>query len=203
MSRFEVIFQRDEDGARAKFLSRVFGIFSEEIVRIWANHEEAPYAELVPGGRPTLKAPGEGRGHTLDFALRHKATDQVFVVEMKCEIEYQDFQYFVLDSPTQLEHHTKDAFRAFLAAAGDAPRPKAFVKGREVAYDGAVLIWGAVTEAGRRTVMERTGLHDVLSVERICQDLVAWESPEYAELLGKRLRWSRELFEGLNGLGTL
>lgn len=194
---FQEIFRAGHDPSRAKFLSRVFGIFSEEIVRIWANHDGASYAELVPGARPTLKALGETRGHTLDFALRHKATGQVFVAEMKCEIEFQNFRYFVLDRAGQLDHHAKEAFRAFLAAAGDAPRPRAFVKGREVIYDGAILIWGSVTEAGRKAVMEHAGLHDVLSVEQICQDLVSWRSRRYAELLEKRLRWSRELFEGL------
>lgn len=196
---FEALFRANWGATadRAKFLSRVFGIFSEEIVRIWAAAARAPYEEFEPGGRPTLKAPGDGRGHTLDFALRHKATGQVFVAEMKCEIEYQGFKYFVLEGPTQLEHHTKDAFRAFLAAAGAGPRPRATVRGRELAYDGAILIWGAVTEAGRQAVMKHTGLRDVLSVEQICQDLVAWGSPAYADLLEKRLRWSQELFAGL------
>lgn len=71
------------------------------------------------------------------------------------------------------------------------------MKGREVVYDAAFLIWGSVTEAGRMAAMKHTGLHDVLSVEPICQDLVSWKSPQYAELLERRPRWSRELFEGL------
>lgn len=204
MSRaFEVLFRAEcgATAARAKFLSRVFGIFSEEIVRIWAGDARAPYEEVEPGGRPTLKAAGATRGHTLDFLLRDRSTNQVFVVEMKCEIEYQDFKYFVLEDPKQLAHHTKDAFRAFLAAAGAGPRPSATLRGREIAYDGAILIWGAVTEEGRQAVRARTGLHDVLSVKTICADLATWRNPRYAQLLQDRLRWSREMFEGLQALG--
>jgi hypothetical protein len=200
-SEFEALFRADPGTARAKFLSRVFGIFSEEIVRIWAGDARAPYEEVEPGGRPTLKAAGATRGHTLDFLLRDRSTHQVFVVEMKCEIEYQDFRYFVLEKPEQLEHHTKDAFRAFLAAAGAGSRPSATVRGQEVAYDGAILIWGAVSEEGRQAVRAQTGLRDVLSMEAICADLATWRDPHYAQLLQDRLRWSREMFEGLCGLG--
>lgn len=100
----------------------------------------------------------------------------MFFVEMKCEIEYQNVRYFVLDGVEQLLHHKKDAFRAFLATDGDALRQRALVDGWDVAYDGAILVWGAVTETGRRTVIEQTGLHDVLSVEQICEDLVSWKN---------------------------
>ncbi len=53
---FREIFKQS-DGARvdqrAKFLSRLFGIFSEKIVDVWARDERAPYEGL---GRPkTLK----------------------------------------------------------------------------------------------------------------------------------------------------
>ena len=55
---FEEFFKKEgKEPIRAKFLSRVFGVFSEELVRIWANDSRAPYANL---GRPTLRQSDAG-----------------------------------------------------------------------------------------------------------------------------------------------
>lgn len=62
---FERLFR--SGNARAdKFMSRLFGIFSEDIVRCWAKDPQCPYEDL---GRPTLKRPDEKRGYTLDFTF--------------------------------------------------------------------------------------------------------------------------------------
>ena len=67
---FENIFRRDDSkpNFRDKFLSRMFGIFSEEIVRTWCDNLKSLYEDL---GRPTLKNNNNsgGRGWTLDFTL--------------------------------------------------------------------------------------------------------------------------------------
>ena len=66
--QFVAAFKRPgAPGSRGKYLSRVFGIFSEEIVRIWAADPRAPFEDL---GRPTLRVDGED-GTSL--ALRVKA----------------------------------------------------------------------------------------------------------------------------------
>ena len=73
------IFRRPTaDAARAKFLTKNSGIFSEEIVRLWASGSRARYES---GGRPAIKSPGDERGHTLDFTLRERTTGKVFVVD--------------------------------------------------------------------------------------------------------------------------
>jgi hypothetical protein len=51
---FPMLF-RSSSSARDKFLSRLFGIFSEEIVRIWCRAPDAPYEDL---GRPTIRYGG-------------------------------------------------------------------------------------------------------------------------------------------------
>ena len=188
---FSSVFQRAAaPAARAKFLSRVFGIFSEQIVSLWASDERAPYQNL---GRPTLKS-DHVRGHTLDFALKDRSTGCNYVAEMKCEIEYQKFRYFVLERAEQLDHHKKPAFDAFLNAAANPSNRKVFVRGRQVQCHGAVLIWGSVTPEGRSAVMASKGFHDVLSVANICRDLSAWRHAEYAELLMERQAWCNDLF---------
>lgn len=190
---FEDLFRSDAPpGARAKFLSRVFGIFSEDVVRIWGRDARAPYEYL---GRPTIGRSAASRGYTLDFTLREKGTGKIFVAEMKCEIEYRNFAYFVLNDAQQLTHHTKPAFAAFLACAGR--RSSAVVNGQSMDVSGAILVWGAATPAGRTAVVEATGIETVLTVEDMCRDLVEWKNSDFQTLLAERERWTTELCRGL------
>jgi hypothetical protein len=65
---FDIAF-RSDSAQRDNFLARLFGIFSEHVVHIWCDCPQAPYLSI---GRPTLRKPGENRGHTLDFTLQHR-----------------------------------------------------------------------------------------------------------------------------------
>ncbi|SHM53625.1 hypothetical protein SAMN05444389_11274 [Paracoccus solventivorans] len=47
--------------------------------------------------------------------------------------------------------------------------------------------------------MKEMGFYDVLSLERICEDLVGWRSERYIELLNTRRDWCNQLFCGLLG----
>ena len=68
-SRFEGIF-KTSNPACDKYLARLFGLFSEEVVLNWCAYPTSPYENL---GRPTLWVSGK-RGSTLDFTLRRRAT---------------------------------------------------------------------------------------------------------------------------------
>jgi len=182
---------------RGKFLSRVFGIFSEEIVRIWARDAKAPYDDL---GRPTLYH--NGHRSTLDFLFRCCRSGKKFVVEQKCEIEYQNYKFVTLEDKSQLEHHNKPAFAALLAAAQCAEKPQTKIGGKDgenVSIDGAILIWGATTKSGRESVMNDRGFSDVLSLEQIIADLQDWQPEEYINMIGARRNWSEEMFDYLIG----
>jgi hypothetical protein len=192
--RFRALFrQLDAPTMRGKFLSRVFGIFSEEIIRIWAADERAPYEDV---GRPTLRRPGE-RGYTLDFTLKARETGKVYVAEMKCEIEYQNYRYLTLTGTQQLDHHVKDAFTSLLEFAKNPGSLEVLVGKKAMTVDGAILIWGAVEPAGRTAVVESKGFADVLAVASIIEDLQAWRSEPYLELVRTRSEWSAQLFNGL------
>ena len=180
--------------ARGKYLSRVFGIFSEEIVRIWCADPRAPYEDI---GRPTLRSLGEKAGSTLDFALRSRATGKLYVAELKCEIEYQNYKYLVLTDPRQLDHHSKPAFAALLAAAGRHSTQRAYVDRKEIPIDGAVLVWGAATPEGRASVIKEKGFFEVLTIAEVIGDLQSWRSESYRALLAERRAWSNELYEAL------
>ena len=197
-SRFINLFQvpgHQGPDPRAKFLSRVFGIFSENIVRLWSASAGAPYEDL---GRPTVRFDGEATRSTLDFTLRHKESNKTYVAEMKCEIEYKNFRYFVLTSPEQLDHHTtKPAFRSFLRAAREPSAARVTVDGRPVLVDGAILIWGAATPMGCADVREKFKLADVLTVESMVDDLTRSNDEHYVAMLEDRCKWLNEMFYGL------
>ena len=187
---FEQFF-RSHDFTRDKFLSRFFGIFSEEIVRIWCKCPKSPYEDL---GRPTLKRPEEKRGRTLDFTFRSKQDGRIYVGELKCELEFENYRYLALTSPSQLDHHTGEAFRWFLAIAKDPRQYTVTVKGSSISVSGAVLVWGSITSEGRKTVMNTTGLADVLSLEQIITDLLIWDNQDYSKFMERRATWCQELF---------
>lgn len=69
--RFEDVF-KTANRARDNYLSRLFGIFAEDIVRYWCADGRAPYEDL---GRPSLFSDGVYRGYTLDFTLRERSSD--------------------------------------------------------------------------------------------------------------------------------
>ncbi len=185
--------------ARDKFFSRLFGIFNEEIVRCWGRAPQAPYEEI---GRPTIKPVGAKRGSTLDFTFRSKGDGRVYVAEMKCELEYENYRYLTLESPAQLDHHRKDkdAFRVFLDVARSMNRYTVTVRGRPQTINGSILVWGRCSEQGRACVIAQHGLADILSLEAIISDLLIWHNQEYADLIKKYETWCRELIEGLNTL---
>lgn len=185
-------FTRD----REKFLSRVFGIFSEKVVSIWTENELCPYRDL---GRPTIKSKiGNGR-HTLDFTLQDRVTEKIYVCEMKCEIEYSNFKHFILTDASHLNHHRKDAFEVFLNVAKQTGNQSTFIGNGEINPHGAILIWGSVTSEGRDHVVREKGLHDVLSIEDICSDLVDWKCVKYLDFIEHRRAWCNWLFDGLLG----
>lgn len=192
---FHSIFRRAAGPpARAKFLARIFGIFAEEIVALWAQDARAPYEDL---GRPTIKTPGDTRGHTLDFTLRERASGRAFVAEMKCEIEYQNFRYFTLERVEQLEHHKKPAFAALLKAAEPSPEQTILVGRKRIETHGSILIWGSVTPEGRKAVMTAKGFQDVLSMANICRDLTQWNHAGFLGLITERQNWCSDFFGAL------
>lgn len=76
----------------------MFGIFSEEIISIWYQHERCVYSHL---GRPRVRTDAASQPYTLDFTLQNRKSGKIFISEMKCEIEYRNFKYFVLQDASQ------------------------------------------------------------------------------------------------------
>jgi hypothetical protein len=194
-SQFSAFLQKPGQTAlRGKFLSRLFGIFNEEIVRFWAADERCPYRDL---GRPTVFDPRDAKGSTLDFTFEDRATEKRFVVEMKCEIEFQGYRFMTLRESGQLSHHKKPAFDLFRSIARDHQFCRVQVQRQPIEVAGAILIWGDVTEAGRSAIIADCGFHDVIGMNRILEDLWLWRPKPFVSFIQSLGNWSNELFEFL------
>lgn len=195
---FDQVFKTDIP-RRDKFLSRLFGLFSEEVVQVWCDHPGSPYLNR---GRPTLYEPGDPKERsTLDFLLE-SGDGRIYVAELKCELEFDNYRYLRLEHPGQLAHHTGRAFRRFLQFAKNPRSLNVRIAGKDHTADGAILVWGAITDEGREAVMKATGLADVLSVEHMIADLNQWKPEGWTALVDERRRWSSALFDYLNGTST-
>lgn len=188
-------FFRSTESRRDKFLARLFGLFSEDFVRDWCEDTRAQYENL---GRPTLWVPGEPRGSTLDFTFRDRATRKTYVSEMKVELEFEGYRYMTLERLDQIAHHRLPAFQRFLEIAREPTAYEVRVDAKPVAVDGAILIWGAATEAGRTLVTSETGIHDVLAIDDIVRDLRAWRPARYVERVAALRQAAIELFDWLS-----
>ena len=195
-SAFENLF-RSPVPARDKLLARLFGIFNEDVVRIWSRCAAAPYKDL---GRPTLRRKGSNTSATLDFLLATRDSGRVFVAEMKCELEYENYKYLTLTDPSQLQHHRKPAFDLFLQAAADSSQVDVETSKGPSLVHGAILVWGDATATGRDTTIARYGFADVLTVSAMVQDLNRWQPQEWGAFITDRRRWTTDLFDGLTAL---
>ena len=192
-SSLEVLF-RTQSRERDKLLARLFGIISEEVVRIWARCSAAPYADL---GRPTLRVRGTELWATLDFLLAARNDGRLFVAELKCELEYQNYKYLTLTDPSLLKHHRKPAFELLLQAAADPAQVDVKTAKGPSTVHGAILVWGDATASGKEATIAKHGFADVLTISSMIQDLNRWKPTEWNAFISSRRGWTMELFDSL------
>jgi hypothetical protein len=199
-SRFEGIFKTSSP-ARDKYLARLFGLFSEEVVSNWCACSTAPYENL---GRPTLWVSGKKKS-TLDFTLRRRTTGEIFIAEMKCWLEYDNYRYLRLVDSTQLQKIVTQniagaAFQEFLQLAQNPTIFDVRIGGRPLAnrVSGAILIWGATSVSGYKAVIADYNFADVLSIETMLDDLHVWMPTRWSDRINELRHWSDELFTYLD-----
>jgi hypothetical protein len=192
----EIFNQQNKE--RDKYLSRVLGIFSEGIAALWFASDYSPYSNL--GNRPTIyRRSDEQKGYTLDFTLKEKGkNNEIYISEMKCELEYDNYKYLVLNDFKQLSHHKGEAFSRFLAFAKNPEEYKVKVDGKIREPKGSILIWGAVSKEGKSSVIQHTQLSDILSLEDMLNDLAKnRNSNGLSQFLDQYKEWTMYLFEKL------
>ena len=185
---------------RNKFLARIFGIFNEEIVRIWCKSPTTPYIDL---GRPTIYAKNAKKGNTLDFTLMKKGTGEIFIAEMKSWLAYNKYKFLELDSDFDFETYAgkSTSFKNFLKLTKNPKKFKVKIKKnkkREVkTAEGGILIWPVVKETSKKSLCEKYGFHDILSLEDIISDLIKEKNVEYINFLKEKKSWIDYLFSNL------
>jgi hypothetical protein len=196
MRPFEEMFEYRGNPSRANFLARLFGLFNEQAVVHWCGCEQAAFTYL---GRPTLKTAAEKRGHTLDFALKERHGGQrTFVAEMKCWLAVDQGRHLRLRDMGFCDKFAKEseAFKVFLNFAQDPRSYHVTIKSRPVKAEGAILIWSAVSPAGRKE-SRKCGFDQVLSIEEILRNLHEWNCAAWKEDIAQLRDWSADLFRYL------
>jgi hypothetical protein len=189
---FERLFRTDT-AARDNYRARLFALFSEEIVRAWGRNEKAPYRDM---GRPTI---WKGNLYaTVDFLLERRADRHRFVAEQKAELAWAGYSQLRLHSPEQVARHRgKRAFDWFLEIASAPDDFVVKVGGSELPTDGAVLVWGALTDGGRSSAMAEYNFADVLSLEQMVADLRQWNDDDWRRRVAELQVWTNGLFDAL------
>lgn len=189
---FERLFWT-ESPARDNFRSRLFAMFSEEIVRAWGANDGAPYRDL---GRPTLWR--GSKYFTLDFTLERKTDGKLFAAEQKAELAWASYKQLRLVSADQVASHIgKPTFDWFLDLARSVDSSVTKVRARPVTVDGAILVWGATTDEGRTDAMKRFGFANVLSLEAMLADLRDWRDPTWQSRIAELGEWTKGLLDEL------
>lgn len=190
---FEEIF-RSDDAQRDKFLARLFGIFSEEVVRCWCSDRNSRYENL---GRPQLRAVRSSKKHTLDFTLRERKSGRIFIGEQKFWPEYKGYRLLRIETAKQFDEFWDDTFQAFIECAAKPDKFRVSCDAGDFQPSGAVFVTGAISESGLGKIRKEFHFHEVLSLETLMDELVSSRDPCWREAVEKRSRWSRELFSAL------
>ena len=178
-----------------KFLSRIFGIFNEEIIRIWCENKKSPFTNI---GRPTIYD-SNGKYFTLDFLLKD-TENRLFVTEMKCEIEYQKYKYLTLNESKQLRHHcSKRAFELFLELSHTPKKYDVKCNNKNQNIAGTALVWGRTSTSGEVKIKQKFKINHVISTEKVVADLIEWEDEEFKIFINSYKGWANQLFDGLLG----
>lgn len=181
-------------------LSRVFGIFNEELVRIWSLNPLSKFEDI---GRPSLYIDNRYQKTTLDFTFRERDTGKLFIAEMKVELAFNNYKYLTLKSEDNYDHiihHTgSKSFAKFLEAALDNKRYEIRVNQEKVIVDGAILVWGKIDIDQKAQIKKRFNFHDILSLEEIINDLILWKDQKYFEFIDTWQNWCTSMFDSLKG----
>jgi hypothetical protein len=190
------LFNR-QGSRRDNFNARLLGTFSEDIVRCWCSHPNAQYKFL---GRPTLKKRNDSRGWTLDFLFCDQQ-DRRYVGELKCWPAFERGKFLVLRKVEQFKYleETSQAFGHFLKMAENPSEYGVTIPGdkKPQPVSGCILVWAAFTDEGRNAVMQKFCMKDVLSLQKMIEQLVEWNKQEFSKLLQTRQDWCASLFNAL------
>ena len=192
--------EQNQELTNANFKSRIFGIFSEEIVRIWLKNPKCKYDDL---GRPTLYDLNIQKLAQLDFTLRNKKTKKLFIAEQKCFYGYRkgrmetisNSDVFIknFESWSKMKMKQTKAWECFVNFNQKKYHIK--INKEEKIIDGRILIWAKYDEAGKKRMLDDLKLNEIISIEEVIKDLIRWGDKDYIDFIQKKKKSIMELFK--------
>ena len=175
-----------------KFISRFFGIFNEKIAELYFN---SPYSKYKNLGRPTIKYGKEK--YTFDFTLQNKETNKIYVCEMKCEMQFNNYKRLLLENIDQILSHKKVSFIYFLDISKNKSKHKIEVDKKEIKTDGIILLWGKITNDTNALlkIKEHFGFYEIISLEKLINIMVENNYNEYYQYINEKREWINNFFD--------
>ena len=183
---FDSLFQ-SPNPERNHFTISVFNLFSQEIVECWVQDSHSPFTDR---GKGSLRKSGASRGIGLDLAVEYRK--QVYGMLLRCDLEADK----PLTNPAQIVQDTK-SFKLLLDAAATPTKYTVLIDSKKHDLGGVILVWSSVDEKAVRAARRQYALADILSLEQIISDLIAWGNRDFQMLLDRRVAWSHDLFKAL------
>jgi hypothetical protein len=176
---FDEILEKNSS-SKDKFISRFFGIFNEEVASLFF---QSPYSKYENLGRPTIWK--NNKHYTLDFTLKSKETNNIYICEMKCEMQYMNYKRLELKDAEQIDSHTKEAFKIFLDIPNNKNAYKIDLKNngkrKVIEVDGIILLWGKTTDNKNHLLklMEKYKFIDIISLEELINIMISKNYKNY------------------------
>ena len=179
---------------RDKFISRFFGIFNEDIASIYFK---SPYSKYNNLGRPTIKK--ELEKYTLDFTLQDKNSNKIYICEMKCEMQYQNYKRLELNNENQIKSHKKNAFIYFLDLANNVNKYVIEVNKKTININGIILLWGKITNDCKiiNEIKNIFSINDILSLENMINVMIKNNYQEYFNYINEKREWVNTFFHNI------
>ena len=155
-------------------MARVFGLFAEDIVRLWTRlpNSPCPYLDL---GRPSFyDEHGKYTNQTFDFAFVPKGQSEpkrFWLGELKSWVDYESGRHAML-TQEMAQKHAEDIW-ACIEGKQAKVKKAAGTEGVPMRCEGVILVWPCSAE-----ITLRDPLKGVVTLERVLRDLNAPGRPD-------------------------
>lgn len=195
------IFNDTLNTKQANFLSRIIGIFSEDVVRFWLENKKCKYNFL---GRPQVWTENDSKKYSLDYLLQDKKTKKCYIAEQKCFFGFKDGKLkkiseaetfsIVFDKWSNEKRNHTVAWARFIEFNNDS---HVSIKNKKCDVSGKILVWASCDKKAKKDFQKKHNIFDVVSFEQVIRDLNKWEDRKYLGFLKDRKKWINQLFNSL------
>jgi hypothetical protein len=198
-----------ENKAKVNFLSRFFGTFNQEILKLWCENENNKDFKYLKS-EPSLYI-DQNKKPRLDHLIEYKGKN--FIVEQKAFYGFQNGNLTKMDdamdyikrfdqwSLRKIKEQRSKAWVFFVELDfSEEKEYKVFIKEKAYQVHGKILVWSQATENGKIKFKEKLKLDHILLIEDMISDLAKWQDVTFKETLKLKQSWIDEIFSELLGI---